>query len=63
MVAMRRARPDGLSAVAAVIAARSEWMERRGLPSWREAFDDLAGQAGWPGWLGRASRHSTPVAV
>ncbi len=45
MLAMRRARPEDVSAVAAVIAARSEWMESRGLPSWREAIDDLAGQA------------------
>jgi len=51
MFAMRPARPDDVPAVAAVITARSEWMEQQGLPSWREAVDDLAGQAAVDGTL------------
>jgi predicted N-acetyltransferase YhbS len=51
MFAMRLARPDDVPAVAAVITARSEWMEQQGLPSWREAVDDLAGQAAVAGTL------------
>ncbi|MFL6112628.1 MAG: hypothetical protein ACJ786_14930 [Catenulispora sp.] len=51
MFAMRPARPDDVPAVAAVITARSAWMEDRGLPSWREAVDDLADQAAVDGTL------------
>lgn len=51
MFAMRTARPDDVPAIATVIAARSEWMEQQGLPSWREAADDLAGQAAVEGTL------------
>lgn len=51
MFAMRPARPDDVSAVAAVITARSAWMEQQGLPSWREAVDDLAGQSAVDGTL------------
>jgi hypothetical protein len=45
---MRQARPDDVPSVAKVIEARSVWMEHRGLPSWRDAIDDLAGQAAAP---------------
>jgi len=51
MFAMRPARPDDVPAVAAVITARSEWMEQQGLPSWRGVVDDLAGQAAADGTL------------
>lgn len=51
MFAMRLARPDDVPAVAMVITARSEWMEQKGLPSWRGVADDLAGQAAVDGTL------------
>lgn len=51
MLAMRPARPDDVPAVAAVISARSAWMEQQGLASWRQAVDDLAGQAAVDGTL------------
>ena len=43
--------PDDVPAVAAVITARSAWMEQQGLASWRQAVDDLAGQAAVDGTL------------
>lgn len=38
---MRLARPSDKAAVARVVDARCGWMEARGLPSWRDARDDL----------------------
>ncbi|ASU58166.1 GNAT family N-acetyltransferase [Nocardiopsis dassonvillei] len=45
MFTMRPATEADTSAVASVITARCDWMEERGLESWREAVADLAGQA------------------
>lgn len=42
---MRPATAVDVPAVTALIHARCDWMEERGLPSWREAVDHLAGQA------------------
>jgi hypothetical protein len=41
---MRLATARDVPAVADMIGARCGWMEERGLPSWRESLDDLAGQ-------------------
>jgi hypothetical protein len=41
---MRLAQPTDKTAVARVIDARCDWMEARGLPSWRSARDDLVSQ-------------------
>jgi hypothetical protein len=41
---IRLARSSDKSAVARVVGARCDWMEARGLPSWREATDDLVAQ-------------------
>jgi hypothetical protein len=41
---MRPATAADVPAVAELIHARCDWMESRGMPSWREAVDDLAGQ-------------------
>jgi len=38
---MRLAQPSDQAAVARVIDARSDWMEARGLPSWRGVKDDV----------------------
>lgn len=46
MFTMRPATEDDVTGVAAMISARCDWQERRGLESWREEVDDLAGQAG-----------------
>ncbi len=43
---MRPAAGTDAADIASMIRARCDWMERRGLESWREAVDDLAGQAG-----------------
>ncbi|GAA0479695.1 GNAT family N-acetyltransferase [Streptomyces stramineus] len=45
MFAMRPAAAADIPAVEAMILARSEWLDDRGLPSWRESAADLAGQA------------------
>lgn len=45
MFTMRPATEADIPAVAEMVAARCDWMERRGLESWRENIDDLAGQA------------------
>ncbi|KIH98899.1 acetyltransferase [Streptomonospora alba] len=45
MFTMRPATGGDPDAVAAMIHARCDWMEERGLPSWRENVGDLAGQA------------------
>lgn len=45
MLEIRPACPEDVPAVAAVVEARSGWMELRGLPSWRGVAGDLAGQA------------------
>ncbi|WP_398695014.1 GNAT family N-acetyltransferase [Streptomonospora wellingtoniae] len=42
---MRPATGGDVSGVAAMIRARCDWMEERGIPSWRESVEDLAGQA------------------
>jgi hypothetical protein len=49
---MRLARPSDKTSVARVVGARCEWMEARGLPSWRGAADDLAARQGVP-WVRR----------
>ena len=41
---MRLARPSDKASVARVVGARCDWMEARGLPSWRGAADDLVAQ-------------------
>ncbi|MDT0327055.1 GNAT family N-acetyltransferase [Nocardiopsis lambiniae] len=46
MFTMRPATEADTPDVAAMITARCTWMEERGLVSWRENVDDLAGQAG-----------------
>ena len=46
MFTMRPATEADTPGVASVIAARCDCMEQRGLESWRESIDDLAGQAG-----------------
>ena len=45
MLAMRPAVDGDVAAVEAMIYARCEWLEERGLPSWRAAAPDLAAQA------------------
>ena len=46
MLAMRPAAGGDATAVEVMIYNRCVWLEERGLPSWREAAPDLAGQAG-----------------
>ncbi|WP_017602386.1 GNAT family N-acetyltransferase [Nocardiopsis lucentensis] len=46
MFTMRPATEADMLGVASMITARCDWMEQRGLESWRENVDDLAGQAG-----------------
>ncbi|GAB2515273.1 GNAT family N-acetyltransferase [Nocardiopsis aegyptia] len=46
MFTMRLAAESDAPGVASMINARCAWMEQRGLESWREDVDDLAGQAG-----------------
>jgi hypothetical protein len=45
---MRLARPSDKAAIAQVVDARCDWMEARGLPSWRDAGDDLVAQCDNP---------------
>ena len=45
MFTMRPATEADTPGVALMITARCGWMEQRGLESWRENVDDLAGQA------------------
>src|SRR6266702_3524500 len=45
---MRLARASDKTAVARVVDARCDWMEARGLPSWRGARDDLVDQCDQP---------------
>jgi hypothetical protein len=45
---MRLARPSDKTSVARVVGARCDWMEARGLPSWRGAADDLVAQCDNP---------------
>jgi hypothetical protein len=45
---MRLARPSDKTAVARLIGARCDWMEARGLSSWREAAGDLVAQCDNP---------------
>jgi len=45
---MRLARTSDKTAVARVVGARCDWMEARGLPSWRGATDDLVAQCDNP---------------
>lgn len=45
MFTMRPATSDDVTAVAEMITARCDWMEQRGVESWRENVNDLAGQA------------------
>lgn len=42
--------PGHRTAVARVVDARCDWMEARGLPSWRGARDDLVAQRDNPEW-------------
>ena len=48
MLQMRLARPSDKTAVARVVSARCDWMEARGLPSWRSAAGDLVAQCDNP---------------
>jgi hypothetical protein len=48
MLQMRLARSSDKAAVARLIGARCDWMEARGLPSWRGAADDLVAQCDNP---------------
>jgi hypothetical protein len=48
MLAMRPAGVADSAAVRAMISARCDWLEERGLPSWRPALDDLVSQTGNP---------------
>jgi len=41
---MRLAQPSDKTGVARVVDARCDWLEARGLPSWRGARDDLVAQ-------------------
>jgi hypothetical protein len=45
---MRLAQPSDKPAVARVVDARCDWLEARGLPSWRGAKDDLVGSCDNP---------------
>lgn len=45
MFTMRPATEADTLGVASMITARCDWMEQRGLESWRENVNDLAGQA------------------
>ncbi|WP_352231480.1 GNAT family N-acetyltransferase [Actinomadura sp. NBRC 104425] len=45
---MRLATSADRSQVARLVAARCDWMERRGLPSWRDSLDDLVAQCDNP---------------
>lgn len=45
---MRLARTSDTTAVARVVGARCDWMDARGLPSWRGAADDLVAQCDNP---------------
>jgi hypothetical protein len=45
---MRLAQPMDKVSVARVIGARCDWMEARGLPSWRGAVDDIVAQCDNP---------------
>lgn len=48
MFLLRLAQPGDRQAVAEMILARCEWMEQRGMPSWRPSVDDLASQCDNP---------------
>jgi GNAT superfamily N-acetyltransferase len=48
MLTMRPAAGTDRAAVAAMISARCDWMEERGLPSWRPSLDDLVKQTANP---------------
>ncbi|MBL7497318.1 GNAT family N-acetyltransferase [Frankia sp. CNm7] len=45
---MRPATSDDIPAVTRMLLARCEWLEERGLPTWRASVGDLAGQADNP---------------
>ena len=48
MLTMRPASAADSVAVRAMISARCDWLEERGLPSWRSSLDDLVSQTGNP---------------
>jgi hypothetical protein len=48
VLVMRPAMSRDIPAVAEMIRTRCTWLEERGLPSWRENLDDLAGQCDNP---------------
>jgi hypothetical protein len=48
MLTMRPAADRDKAAVEAMIGARCDWMEERGLPSWRASLDDLVSQTANP---------------
>jgi hypothetical protein len=48
MLTMRPAASTDTAAVAAMISSRCDWMEERGLPSWRPSLDDLVRQTANP---------------
>jgi hypothetical protein len=45
---MRLAQPSDKTAVARLIGARCDWMDTRGLPTWRDAAGDLVAQCDNP---------------
>lgn len=48
MFVMRLASAADIAQVADLVSARCNWMEERGLPSWRDAVEDIAGQCDNP---------------
>ena len=48
MLQMRLARPTDKAAVARLLGARCDWLEARGLPSWRAATDDFVAECDNP---------------
>ncbi|MGH3156283.1 MAG: GNAT family N-acetyltransferase [Streptosporangiaceae bacterium] len=48
MLAMRAAASKDCAAVRSMISARCDWLEERGLPSWRPCLDDLVSLTGNP---------------
>ncbi|WP_245642601.1 GNAT family N-acetyltransferase [Nonomuraea candida] len=57
---MRPATPADRPAVTRMIQARCQWMEERGLPSWRAGVDELAGQCENPDgdvWILEGTEH------
>ncbi len=63
-LAIRQATAADIPAVAAMIHARCDWLEERGLPTWRDSADNLAAQAENPDgqmWVLEETAHSCVV--